>query len=170
MRRNRTDRGGPAAALSTGTRSTGTPASSGWARSRRIGRCFGLKTMASVQLSNVDKKSEEGQVRVNLCNYVDVYYHDRITTELEWHEFNRHTRAGAAIPAWCDDVLITKDSESWNDIAVPAVVAEGLKDVLCGYHLAHIKPRPDLHGRFLARCSRRSQASCGTSSTLRRME
>ena len=30
-------------------------------------------------------------------------------------------------------------------------MAEDLKDVLCGYHLAHIKPRPDLHGRFLAR-------------------
>ena len=49
------------------------------------------------------------------------------------------------------DVLITKDSESWNDIAVPAVVGEDLSDVLCGYHLAHITPGPDLDGRFLAR-------------------
>ena len=49
------------------------------------------------------------------------------------------------------DVVITKDSESWNDIAVPAVVAEDLTDVLCGYHLAQIKPRRGLDGRFLAR-------------------
>lgn len=34
------------------------------------------------------------------------------------------------------DVLITKDSESWTDIAVPAVVAEDLPEVLCGYRLA----------------------------------
>ena len=112
---------------------------------------FRLKTMASVQLSNVDKKSEEGQVRVNLCNYVDVYYNDRITTELEFMNSTATPEQVRRFQLGADDVLITKDSESWNDIAVPAVVAEGLKDVLCGYHLAHIKPRPDLHGRFLAR-------------------
>jgi len=43
-----------------------------------------LKSLASVQLSNVDKKSEEGQVPVSLCNYVDVYYHHRITFELDF--------------------------------------------------------------------------------------
>ena len=58
-----------------------------------------LKTMASVQLSNVDKHSEEGQIAVKLCNYVDVYYNDLITTESRFHERDRHTRAGAAIPA-----------------------------------------------------------------------
>jgi type I restriction enzyme S subunit len=50
-----------------------------------------------------------------------------------------------------DDVLITKDSESWTDIAVPAVVVEDLPSVLCGYHLAHIRPGDDLYGAFLAR-------------------
>jgi len=33
-----------------------------------------LKTLASVQLSNVDKKSVEGQEPVRLCSYTDVYY------------------------------------------------------------------------------------------------
>ncbi len=53
------------------------------------------------------------------------------------------------------DVLITKDSESWTDIAVPAVVAEDLTGVLCGYHLALIRPsEAALDGSFLARaCS-----------------
>ena len=110
-----------------------------------------LRTMASVQLSNVDKKSEESQVRVNLCNYVDVYYNDHITTELEFMNSTATPEQVRRFQLGAGDVLITKDSESWNDIAVPAVVAEDLKDVLCGYHLAHIKPRPDLHGRFLAR-------------------
>jgi type I restriction enzyme S subunit len=49
------------------------------------------------------------------------------------------------------DVLITKDSESWTDIAVPAVVAEDLPGVLCGYHLAHIRPEPGCIGAFLGR-------------------
>jgi type I restriction enzyme S subunit len=42
-----------------------------------------LKTIASIQLSNIDKKSVEGQEPVRLCNYVDVYYNDRITPDLE---------------------------------------------------------------------------------------
>ena len=58
-----------------------------------------LKNLASVRLSNVDKKSEEGQVPVRLCNYVDVYYNDCITAELWIHESNRHARPSAAIPA-----------------------------------------------------------------------
>src|SRR2546425_2332954 len=41
-----------------------------------------LKTIAAVQLSNVDKKSIQGQESVRLCNYVDVYYNERITDHL----------------------------------------------------------------------------------------
>ena len=110
-----------------------------------------LKTTASVQLSNVDKHSEEGQVPVRLCNYVDVYYNDLITVDLE---FMNATATPAQVRRFrlrAGDVVITKDSESWTDIAVPAVVGEDLSDVLCGYHLAHIKPGPGLDGRFLAR-------------------
>ena len=38
-----------------------------------------LKAIASVQLSNVDKKSVEGQESVRLCNYVDVYDRGRVS-------------------------------------------------------------------------------------------
>ena len=110
-----------------------------------------LKTMASVQLSNVDKKSKAGQVPVKLCNYVDVYYNDRITAELKFMNATATPEQARRFLLRVGNVVITKDSESWDDIAVPAVVAEDLTDVLCGYHLAQIKPRPDLDGRFLAR-------------------
>ena len=36
--------------------------------------------------------------------------------------------------------IITKDSEAADDIAVPALVREDLNDVLCGYHLALVRP------------------------------
>src|SRR5262245_34412990 len=42
-----------------------------------------LKTLARVELSNVDKKSVEGEESVRLCNYTDVYYNERITGDLE---------------------------------------------------------------------------------------
>ena len=110
-----------------------------------------LKTTASVQLSNVDKHSEEGQVPVRLCNYVDVYYNDLITVDLEFMNATATPAQVRRFRLLAGDVVITKDSESWTDIAVPAVVGEDLSDVLCGYHLAHIKPGPGLDGRFLAR-------------------
>ena len=110
-----------------------------------------LKTIASVRLSNVDKHSEKGQVAVKLCNYVDVYYNDLITADLDFMSATAPPEQVRWFLLRVGDVLITKDSESWKDIAVPAVVREDLPDVLCGYYLAHITPGADLDGRFLAR-------------------
>ena len=50
------------------------------------------------------------------------------------------------------DVIITKDSETWKDIGVPALVKETADDLICGYHLALIRPRSGLVGAFLFRC------------------
>ena len=50
------------------------------------------------------------------------------------------------------DVIITKDSEAWDDIAVPAYVSSDMHDVLCGYHLAQIRPDPKwTDGKYLFR-------------------
>ncbi|MBV6653602.1 MAG: restriction endonuclease subunit S [Mameliella sp.] len=50
------------------------------------------------------------------------------------------------------NVIVTKDSESWEDIAVPALVIENLPKTLCGYHLALIKPNnKHLLGAYLFR-------------------
>jgi type I restriction enzyme, S subunit len=110
-----------------------------------------LKTVAFVQLSNVDKKSLEGQEPVRLCNYVDVYYNERITGNLEFMAATATPEQIRRFALRAGDVLITKDSESWTDIAVPAVVAEDLPGVLCGYHLAHIRPGEQCDGAFLNR-------------------
>lgn len=110
-----------------------------------------LKTIASVELSNVDKKSVEGQESVRLCNYVDVYYNERITADMEFMVATATPEQVCRFGLQRGDVLITKDSESWTDIAVPAVVTENLPDVLCGYHLALIRPRKSLNGAFLSR-------------------
>jgi type I restriction enzyme S subunit len=50
------------------------------------------------------------------------------------------------------DVVITKDSEEWDDIGVPSFVAYEDDDLVCGYHLAILRPRRDLVlGDFLFR-------------------
>ncbi len=110
-----------------------------------------LKSFATVQLSNVDKKSTEGQDFVQLCNYVDVYYNEHIDESLEFMPATATKEQVRRFSLQSGDVLITKDSETWMDIAVPAVVSEDLPGVLCGYHLAHIRPFGHCDGRFLSR-------------------
>ena len=49
-------------------------------------------------------------------------------------------------------MLITKDSEAWNDIGVPALVEDAATDLICGYHLALLRPFEDtLSGGYLFR-------------------
>jgi type I restriction enzyme S subunit len=111
-----------------------------------------LKRIASVQLSNVDKKSAVGEMPVKLCNYVDVYYHDVIDAKLDFMEATATPEQVRRFSLRGGDVLITKDSESWTDIAVSAVVASELPNVLCGYHLALVRPsRNACDGAFIAR-------------------
>ena len=48
------------------------------------------------------------------------------------------------------DVVITKDSETPDDIGVPAVVREEIPDLVCGYHLAILRPvKSALDGEYL---------------------
>ena len=48
------------------------------------------------------------------------------------------------------DVLVTKDSETADDIAVPALVLDTLPGVLCGYHLAQLRgKRGTMYGPYL---------------------
>ncbi|MCA9062874.1 MAG: restriction endonuclease subunit S [Planctomycetaceae bacterium] len=112
-----------------------------------------LKYVSLVQVSNVDKKSVDGEESVQLCNYVDVYKNEHITPALEFMDATATASQIQNFGLKRGDVLITKDSEAWDDIAVPAVVTDDLPGVLCGYHLAHIRPNPNvLDGRYLSRC------------------
>lgn len=116
-----------------------------------------LKHVSAVQFSNVDKNSEDDEKPVRLCNYVDVYYNDIITEDLELMGATATSTEIKKFRLREGDVLITKDSESWNDIAVSAYVAGSYDDVLCGYHLAQIRPdRQRIDGRYLFRafCAR----------------
>lgn len=99
-----------------------------------------LKNIAEIIFSNVDKKSYSDQRQVYLCNYLDVYNNTYITSKLL---FMKATASEAEINKFGlkeGDVIITKDSETPEDIGVPAVVVEKLKGVICGYHLAIIRP------------------------------
>jgi type I restriction enzyme S subunit len=108
-----------------------------------------LRHIADIRVSNVDKKSVEGQVPVRLCNYTDVYYNERITAALEFMESTATPEQCIAFQLAPGDVLLTKDSETPDDIGVTAVVTEAMPRLLCGYHLAMIRPRLGVDGRYL---------------------
>lgn len=109
-----------------------------------------LKFVADANPSNIDKKSKDNEDSVLLCNYVDVYKNEYINHHLD---FMKATATHDQICKFIlekDDVIATKDSETPDDIGNPALVTETFDNVVCGYHLTHIKPQ-QINGRYLFR-------------------
>ena len=111
-----------------------------------------LKTSANYWVSNVDKVPSDEELPIRLCNYTDVYYNDYITPDMPFMETTATAEEIKRFGLKIGDILITKDSEEWNDIAVPALVRESTNDMVCGYHLAMIRPMANkMSGEFLLR-------------------
>lgn len=111
-----------------------------------------LRNLADMRVSNVDKHTKDEEQPVRLCNYVDVYKNDYIRPSMH---LMRATATKDEIERFRlseGDVLITKDSEAWNDIGVPALVRESADDLVSGYHLALLRPfQKRIGGEFLFR-------------------
>ena len=111
-----------------------------------------LRTVAEMRVSNVDKHVKDGELPVRLCNYVDVYKNDRITEDIAFMRATATASETERFQLEVGDVLITKDSETWNDIGVPALVEHTAEDLVCGYHLALLRPaKRSLDGAYLLR-------------------
>ena len=110
-----------------------------------------LRTVAEMRVSNVDKHVKEDEIPVRLCNYVDVYKNDYISTAIPFMTATASRDEIENFNLKTNDVLITKDSETWDDIGVPALVTESAEDLLSGYHLALLRPSKEILGEYLAR-------------------
>ena len=109
-----------------------------------------LKFFIDVRNSNVDKTISDDEQPIRLCNYTDVYYNDRITPDMD---FSNGSATEAEIEKFQlkrNQVIITKDSEGWDDIGIPAFVTDDMPDVLCGYHLSVLEPGQAIEGAFLS--------------------
>lgn len=100
-----------------------------------------LFEVANAWTSNVDKHTVEGQSPVRLCNYVDVYKNDSIVDSLDFMAASATRDQIRKFRIRRGDTLITKDSETADDIGVPAFVEYEADDLICGYHLAIVRPR-----------------------------
>ncbi len=111
-----------------------------------------IKHVVDVRLSGVDKHSHEDETPVRLCNYTNVYKNDRITNDVDLMRATATTAEIARLTLKAGDVIITKDSETPDDIGVPAWVPEDLPGVICAYHLGLLRPEPKrVVGEFLFR-------------------
>jgi type I restriction enzyme S subunit len=109
-----------------------------------------LKQVAELRLSNVDKHAHPDEAGVWLCNYLDVYRNERITSRIPFMRATASAEQIERLTLRSGDCVITKDSEDPRDIGVPTYVAEDIPDLVCGYHLAVLRPRPEiLDGLFL---------------------
>ena len=111
-----------------------------------------LGDVADVIVSGVDKKTKDGEEKVRLCNYTDVYYNWAITGD----KYDGLMKASAKpeeirkFKIRKGQVALTKDSETRDDIGIPTYIADDFEDVILGYHCALITPYDkQLDGSYL---------------------
>lgn len=113
-----------------------------------------LSEIAEIRLSSVDKKTNENEKQVKLCNFTDVYYNFDLDAA-DSQNFMVATVKDSEIKKFTlkkDDVVITKDSETREDIGISCHIKEGFDNVLLGYHCALIRPKKDIDGGYLNAC------------------
>lgn len=105
-----------------------------------------MSEIATIAMSNVDKKTNEGETPVKLCNFVDVYRNWAITKDLiptlmsataKPQEIEKFTLSKG-------QVALTKDSETRDDIGIATYIADNMDNVLLGYHCAVLTPNSAL--------------------------
>ena len=109
-----------------------------------------LNQVVDLRLSSVDKKSKANEHAVRLCNYTDVYKNRYIMPDLDFMWATATGREISSCSLRSGDVIITKDSEKYDDIGVPALVREDIPNLVCGYHLAILRPSSnEVDGSYL---------------------
>ena len=115
-------------------------------------RIVPLKEIAIVDISNVDKKTKEGEKNVVLCNFTDVYKKWAITSSMISNLMiataNKNQIERFSIHK--GQVAITKDSETRDDIGISTYIADDIENGVLGYHCALITPdETQLRGKYL---------------------
>src|SRR5262245_17366884 len=100
-----------------------------------------LEEVAAIAFSGVDKHILSGETLVRLCNYLDVYRNRRFTKTTPFDEGSATLHEISRLELRKGDVVITKDSETPDDIGVPSMIVDDLGGVICGYHLALLRPQ-----------------------------
>ena len=111
-----------------------------------------LKHIADISFSSVDRHEYNDELKVSICHYPDAYKNDKINSETALSSGTCTSLEYEKYQLKKGQVIITKDSESANDIGVPTYVEETIENAVCGYHLAILEPQnTKIQGEFLFR-------------------
>ena len=113
---------------------------------------YKLGNIAEIYISSIDKKSKEGEQSVKLCNFVDIYHNWAITKDLvpNFMIASANDNNIKRFSLKKGYVAFTKDSETRDDIGIPAYIADDLDNTVLGYHCALVKPNTNiLSGKYL---------------------
>lgn len=95
-----------------------------------------LKFLADTKFSSVDRHELEEEIQVAICHYPQAYKNEKINTETS---LSLGTCSQSEVDNFSlkkGQVIITKDSETADDIGIPTYVEEDIPNSVCGYHLA----------------------------------
>ena len=111
-----------------------------------------LKFTTKFDLSTVDRHEYEDEIKVSICHYPEVYNNEKITLKTELSRGTCNQKELEKFRLKKDDVLITKDSETPEDIGVPVYVANNFDKTVSGYHIAQLTTdKNQILGSFLFR-------------------
>lgn len=101
-----------------------------------------LSEISKIEISGVDKKSKPNEEPVKLLNFTDVYYNWQVDCQ-DADSFMKATASKNEIEKYSvqnGDVVITKDSETRDDIGMSCLVNDNMPNTILGYHCALIRP------------------------------
>ena len=111
-----------------------------------------LKFVANFDNSTVDRHVYDDEIPVSISHYPQVYHNETISLKTELPKGTCSQKEFENFRLKKDDVLITKDSESADDIGVPVYILDDFLDTVCGYHIAQLSTdKKQLFGWFLFR-------------------
>ena len=77
-----------------------------------------------------------------------MYYNDHIVHEMDFMAATATSSQIERFTLRAGDTIITKDSETADDIAISAYVPSDMPGVVCGYHLAVVRPESISSGPY----------------------
>jgi type I restriction enzyme S subunit len=102
-----------------------------------------LKYNASIAISTVDRHESDDEIKVSVCHYPQAYNNEKVNVQTILSSGTCNEKQLENFSLRKGQIIITKDSETSDDIGVPTLVEEDIPNAVCGYHLAIITTDKD---------------------------
>lgn len=117
-----------------------------------------LKFIVTTKFSTVDRHELEDEVAVSVCHYPDAYKNQVLNRRTVLSRGTCTLRELENFSLRKGQVVITKDSETPDDIGIPTFVEEDIPNSVCGYHLAILESTSnEFSSKYLFRYMQSSQ-------------